>query len=312
MNELTQSQDLLKHLADFSSEESASDTNDTPATDSKKSTYRTVFISDVHMGTKDCKSEYLLEFFKYNSFDQLYLVGDIFDGWKMKSGIYWHKSFNKLIRRLLKLTKKGKPVYYITGNHDEFLRKYANTKFDKIHLLNRATHETAQGKKLLIIHGDQFESVTHCSKFLKYVGDKGYDVLMKINRAANRIRAKYGYGYWSFAAFLKEHVQTAKDYILRYEQAVAHGAKKQGFDGVICGHIHQAAAKNIEGIEYYNTGDWVESCTAIVETHSGELKLIDWLNDRSAIIKASKREKKQRKPHTARPQLDPTLEPLDA
>ena len=250
---------------------------------SKRTSYKSIFISDVHMGTKDCKADYLLEFFKHNTCDQLYLVGDIFDGWKMKSGIYWHKSFNKLIRRVLKLTKKGIPVYYITGNHDEFLRRFANTSFDSIHLVNRTTHTTVDGKKILVIHGDQFESVTHCSKFLKFVGDKGYDILMKVNRACNRVRAKYGYGYWSFAAFLKDNVKTAKEYILRYEQAVAHGAKKQGYDGVICGHIHQAANKTIEGVNYLNTGDWVESCTAIVETHNGEFQLINWLEQRETV-----------------------------
>ncbi len=248
-----------------------------------KSDYRTVFISDVHIGTKDCKADQLFDFLKNHSFDQLYLVGDIFDGWKMKSGVYWHKSFNKLIRRVLKLSKKGIPVYYVTGNHDEFLRKWANTQFDNIHLVNRISHTTATGDKYLVIHGDQFESVTHCSDLLRFIGDKGYEVLMFLNRVYNRVRAKYGYGYWSFAAYLKEHIKTAKSYILRYEQAVAHGAKKQGFDGVICGHIHQAAKKEIEGIQYLNTGDWVESCTAILETHDGEMLLIDWLNERKKI-----------------------------
>ena len=241
--------------------------------------YRSIFISDVHLGTKDCKAAQLNDFLKHHSCEQLYLVGDIFDGWRMQSGVYWHKSFNRIIRRILKLAKKGIPIYYITGNHDEFLRRYANTQLDNIYLINRKIHITANKLRFLIIHGDQFEQVTRCTKLLKYIGDRGYDWLMLINRICNRLRAKYGYGYWSFAAFLKEHIKRAKQYIDDYECAVAHGAKKQGFDGVICGHIHQAADKNIEGVRYLNTGDWVESCTAIVEDFEGELKLVHWLDD---------------------------------
>ena len=255
--------------------------------------YRTVFISDVHLGTKDSKAQYLLEFMKHTSFDQLYLVGDIFDGWKMKNGIYWHKSFNKLIRRALKLTKNGTSIYYITGNHDEFLRKYANTQFDNIHLLNRANHTSAKGENILVIHGDQFESVTHCSSILKYIGDKGYDFLMKLNRMFNFIRAKSGYGYWSFSAYLKTHIKTAQHYVLRYEEAVARGAKKQGYDGVICGHIHQAAQKTVDGVKYMNTGDWVESCSAIVETHEGEFELLHWLDIRETVVKPKNQKKKR-------------------
>lgn len=254
--------------------------------------YRTLFISDVHLGTKDCKADALNDFLKHYSCDQLYLVGDIFDDWKMRSGVFWHKHFNKVIRRILKLAKNGTPIYYITGNHDEFLRKYANMQFDNIQLHNRFTHVTAQNKRFLIIHGDQFESVTRCSKALKYIGDKGYDILMQINRLSNRIRARYGYGYWSFAAFLKTHIKRAKEYIHDYEVAVAHGAKRQGFDGVVCGHIHQAANKTIEGISYLNTGDWVESCTAIAEDYDGNFHLIDWLNHPKNIEKQARRQSK--------------------
>lgn len=255
--------------------------------------FRTLFISDVHLGTKDCKADSLNDFLKHYSCEQLYLVGDIFDGWKMKSGVFWHKSFNKVIRRLLKIAKNGTPIYYITGNHDEFLRKYANIAFDNIQLHNRFTHTTAQGKRFLIIHGDQFENVTRCSTALKFIGDKGYDILMQLNRLSNRIRARYGYGYWSFAAFLKTHIKRAKEYIHDYEVAVAHGANKQGFDGVICGHIHQAASKEIEGISYLNTGDWVESCTAIAEDHAGNFHLIDWLNHPKNVAKEARRQAKR-------------------
>lgn len=259
---------------------------------SRKPQYRSIFISDVHLGTKDCKAQYLAEFLKTNKCECLYLVGDIFDGWRMKSGVYWHKSFNRVIRHILKLSKTGIPVYYITGNHDEFLRRYTNTDFDNIHLVNRTTHVSATGKRYLVIHGDQFEGVTRCTALLKYIGDVGYEVLMLLNRAFNRIRVKAGLGYWSFAAFLKTHIKRAKQYIHDYECAVSLGAKKQGFDGVVCGHIHQAAAKKIHDIDYFNTGDWVESCTALVEDHDGNFKLIYWL-EHSTLMKNKMRKKSQ-------------------
>jgi UDP-2,3-diacylglucosamine pyrophosphatase LpxH len=246
---------------------------------SDKPHFRSVFISDVHLGTKDSKAGQLNDFLKLHHFDRLYLVGDIFDGWRMKSGIHWKKSFNRIISRVLKLSKNGVPVYYITGNHDEFLRKFAKSKFENVILLNRVDHTTADGRKLLVIHGDQFESVTHASRFLKFIGDRGYDFLMWVNRAINYFRSRFGFGYWSFASYLKDHIQRAQRYILDYEVAVAHGAKKQKYDGVVCGHIHQAAVKKIEGIDYYNTGDWVESCTAIVEHHDGTMELIHWLEN---------------------------------
>jgi len=268
----------------------------------EKTSYRSIFISDVHLGTKDCKAQQLAEFLKFSTCEQMYLVGDIFDGWRMKSGVFWHKSFNRVIRNILKLSKNGVPVYYITGNHDEFLRKYANSQFDNIRLVNRATHTSTDGKRYLIIHGDQFEGVTHCSRILKYVGDVGYIFLMFLNRIFNTVRARAGYGHWSFAAFLKKHIKRAKEYIHDYEIAVARSAKKQGFDGVICGHIHQAAMKSINGIDYFNTGDWVESCTAIVEHHEGKFELIHWLESPTHMQRLErKREKCQRENEQKQP-----------
>lgn len=240
--------------------------------------FKTLFISDIHLGTKDCKAESLNTFLKSVDFEELYLVGDIFDGWKMSSNIYWNKHFNQFLRRMLKLSKKGISIYYITGNHDEFLRKYAKNSFENIQILNRKVHTSVKNKRYIVIHGDQFESVTYCSRALKYIGDHGYNFLMVINRWFNKVRAKHGYGYWSFAHFLKQHVKRAKRYIEDYENAVITGVKKHGFDGVICGHIHHAAIKNIDGCDYLNTGDWVESCTAIAEDSEGDFFLIDHLN----------------------------------
>lgn len=241
--------------------------------------YRTIFISDVHLGTKDCKAAQLNAFLKQYSCERLYLVGDIFDGWRMRDGVFWTASFNRVLRRLLKLAKRGVEITYITGNHDEFLRKYANISFDNIHLCNRATHITADHRKLLIIHGDQFEGVARCSRWLRHIGDHGYALLMLLNRWFNRLRAKYGYGYWSFSGFLKQHINRAQTYISDYEHAVAYGAKKQGFDGVVCGHIHHAAHRHLLDVDYYNTGDWVESCTAVVEDFAGHMHVMYWLQD---------------------------------
>lgn len=245
---------------------------------------RAIFISDVHLGTKDSKASLLNEFLKHYHSESLFLVGDIIDGWKMRSGIYWHQDFNKLIRRILKLAKRGVSIKYITGNHDEFLRKHANHRFDNIHLINRCHYINAKGERFLVLHGDQYESVTHAHRWLQFIGDYGYDFLMWTNRWFNRLRAKYGFGYWSFAGFLKQHIQTAQTYIVNYEDAVALGAVHSGFQGVICGHIHQAAHKHLRGITYLNTGDWVESCTAVVEELDGSWRLVNWLQEREAFI----------------------------
>lgn len=255
--------------------------------------YRTLWISDVHLGSKDCKAKQLNAFLKHYKADRIYLVGDILDGWKMKNGVYWKKDYTRVISRLLRLAKKGIPIHYITGNHDEFLRRFANNRLDNIHLVNRCTHETADGRKLLIIHGDQFDGVARCHHLLRHVGDVGYELLMKINRAYNHVRQRYGHGYWSLAGFLKGHIKRARVYIAEYEKGAAHYANKQGFDGIICGHIHQAADKVFEGTHYYNTGDWVESCTALVEDHNGNIKMIDWLSEQEHITQAERQQRKQ-------------------
>ncbi len=241
----------------------------------------------MHLGTKDCKAERLNDFLKHHRAEKIYLVGDIIDGWKMKSGIYWKQEFTRVLRRLLTLSKKGVQIDYITGNHDEFLRRFANNRFDNIHLYNRVIHTTVDGRKLLVIHGDQFDSVARCHHWLKFLGDKGNDLLMFLNRGYNLLREKYGHGYWSLAGYLKNHIPQAQRYIQDYEQGVAYAAEKQGFDGVICGHIHHAANKKIGNIEYYNTGDWVESCTALAEDSDGKIHLIRWRDQLSNRAAAS-------------------------
>lgn len=245
---------------------------------------RAIFISDVHLGTKDCKARQLNEFLKTHHCDKLYIVGDFIDGWRMAKKVHWKKSYNRIIRRILKLSKRGVDIYYITGNHDEFLRKFANNRFDNIHLINKMVHATADDKQLVVMHGDQFDGVTRAHSILKWVGDWGYDLLMFLNRQFNRARAKYGYGYWSFAGFLKNHIKRAQTYIADYEDAATHYAAKHNYDGIICGHIHHAAIKQINGVSYYNTGDWVESCTALIEDFDGQFRLMDWKNHEQPVV----------------------------
>ncbi len=291
LNDVVSSVVLSRRLDD----ESGGNHAPLPKSASLNAKYKAVFISDVHLGTKDCKAKHLAEFLKANSCETLYLVGDIFDGWRMRRGVYWNKSFNKVVRRVLKIAKQGTSVYYITGNHDEFLRRYASASFDNIKLVNRCTHIGKNGNRYLVIHGDQFEGVTHCSKILKYIGDVGYELLMGLNRLFNKLRAQAGFGFWSFAAFLKRKIKRAKKYIDDYECAVAKGARIQGYDGVVCGHIHHANIREIEGTLYLNTGDWVESCTSIVETHEGEFKLVEWLrSDDYLALKRKKHDKREK------------------
>jgi len=256
----------------------------TAASNTTVSRNRAIFISDVHLGTKDCKAAQLNEFLKTHHCKTLYIVGDFIDGWRMAKKVHWKKSYTRILRRILKLSKRGVDIYYITGNHDEFLRKFANNRFDNIHLLNKVVHETADNRRLVIMHGDQFDGVTRAHSILKWIGDWGYDVLMFLNRQFNRARAKYGYGYWSFAGFLKQHIKRAQTYIADYEDAASHYAAKHQFDGIICGHIHHPAIKQINGVSYYNTGDWVESCTALIEDFNGRFSLMDWKDHEQPLV----------------------------
>lgn len=266
-------------------------TNSEP--DHQKRSVRSIWISDVHLGTRDCQAKLLEHFLKQHHCQRLYIVGDFIDGWKMRKQVYWKPAFTRVIRRILKLSKRGVTVVYITGNHDEFLRKYANQRFDKIHLKNRTTHIGANGKRYLVIHGDLFDGVTRAHKLLKWLGDWGYEFLMWVNRIHNTIRARYGLGYWSLAGFLKKRIKRAQTYIKDYEKSAAHYAEKLGYDGIICGHIHQAALKEINQIHYCNTGDWVESCTALLEEFDGKIELVSWADKK--IKKENPKSKKRKK-----------------
>lgn len=254
---------------------------------------RTIWVSDTHLGSKGCKAELLLDFLKHHRCERLYLVGDIIDGWRMKKSIYWPQAHTNVIRHVLSKSKRKKTeVVYVTGNHDEFLRKYSNTDFGNILLVDEAEHITADGKKLLVTHGDKYDVIVRYHKWLAFLGDNAYNLLLVINRWYNIIREKLGYGYWSLSAYLKHKVKQAVSFIGEYEEAVAKECQKRDYDGVVCGHIHHAEIKTINGVGYYNCGDWVESCTALVEDFDGNIEIIKWLEvDKSKISDSEENDK---------------------
>ena len=247
----------------------------TPAEENAK-TYRSIWISDVHLGTRNCQAAFLLEFLRLNESRFLYLVGDIIDGWQLKNSWYWEQSHNDVIQKILRKARKGTRVIYIPGNHDEFLRSYAVLKFGGITLVSQTVHETADGRTFLVLHGDQFDSVVQNAKWLAHLGDHAYEFSLRINRYLNAVRRKFGFQYWSLSAFLKQKVKNAVSFISTYEKTLAAAARRHNVDGVICGHIHKAEMRTIDGVLYCNSGDWVESCTALVEHLDGRLELIRW------------------------------------
>ncbi len=238
-----------------------------------KQRVKTVWISDVHLGTRGCKADYLAQFLKTYQPDRLYLVGDIIDGWKLRSGVYWPQAHTNVIRRILTLSKRGTEVVYVTGNHDEFLRRYGALMLGNIQLVDECAHITADGRKLLVIHGDQFDVITRYHRWLAFLGDSAYELTLVLNRWLNHWRERWGYGYWSLSAYLKHKVKGAVNFISDFEQAIAHACEKRGFDGVVCGHIHHAEIRQIGAVTYHNCGDWVESCTALIEHWDGAIEL---------------------------------------
>ena len=238
--------------------------------------FRTIWISDIHLGTRGCKAEYLLDFLKRTECDTLYLVGDIVDGWRLRRSWYWAQTHNDVIQKILRKARKGAKVIYIPGNHDEVLRDYTGLILGGIQVLDEHVHETADGKKLLILHGDEFDGVVKYAKWLALLGDGAYNLCLVLNHWYNHFRRKMGYPYWSLSAYLKNKVKNAVEYVSNFETAVAQEARKRGADGVVCGHIHKAEMRTIDGILYCNDGDWVESCTALVEHASGQLEILDW------------------------------------
>ncbi len=241
-----------------------------------KSKVRAIFISDLHLGTPGCQASALLEFLKTYSSEQLYLVGDIIDGWQLRRRWYWPQTHNDVIQKLLRKVRKGCKVVYVPGNHDEFAREFLGHSFGGIEIVEEAIHETIDGRKFWVIHGDYFDGVIQCAKWLAYVGDNLYEFTLKLNRYLTSLRARFGLPYWSLSQYLKYKVKTAVNYVLSFEQAVAAEASRRGLNGVICGHIHHAEIRDINGITYCNDGDWVESLTALVEHFDGSIELIHW------------------------------------
>ncbi|NJO63609.1 MAG: UDP-2,3-diacylglucosamine diphosphatase [Richelia sp. RM2_1_2] len=244
-----------------------------------KTHYRTIWLSDIHLGTWGCKSEFLHSFLKHHTCDKLYLVGDIIDGWRLKSKFCWPQEHSNILRRFLTLAKRGTKIVYIPGNHDEFLRPWIDDyqlQLGNLSIEREATHITADGKQFLIIHGDEFDGITRYHKWLAFLGDNAYVVLLKLNHVLNKFRQRFGAPYWSLSAYLKHKTKQAVSFICDFEVAIAHEARRRKFDGVICGHIHQPEIKTIQGIIYGNSGDWVESCSALVEHNDGRLEIIYW------------------------------------
>ena len=238
--------------------------------------YRSIWLSDIHLGTRGCKADFLLDFLRHNDAEYIYLVGDVIDMWRLKKSWYWAQSHNDVVQKLLRKARKGSQVVFIPGNHDEWLRDYTQLTFGGIALQDDAVHETADGRRLLVIHGDAFDGVVKHARWLAVLGDGAYNLALWLNHHLNRARRRLGYSYWSLSAYLKGRVKNAVEYVGNFREAVAEEARRRGLDGVVCGHIHQAEIAEIGGVLYCNDGDWVESCTALVEHFDGRLEIIRW------------------------------------
>jgi UDP-2,3-diacylglucosamine pyrophosphatase LpxH len=236
---------------------------------------RTVWISDLHLGTPGCQAKALLEFLRTTESQTLYLVGDIIDGWQLRRSWYWPQAHNDVVQKLLRKARKGTRVVFVPGNHDEFARHFVTHNFGGIDVVEDCMHVTADGRRLWITHGDLFDGVILCAKWLAYAGDIAYEFTLKVNRWFNHWRAKLGLPYWSLSRYLKHKVKRAVSYVNEFEVAVAREARKRGAHGVVCGHIHHAEIREIDGVLYCNDGDWVESLTALVEHHDGRLEIVE-------------------------------------
>ncbi len=249
--------------------------------------YSTVWISDTHLGTKGCKAEYLRDFLDHVECDTLYLVGDIIDlwSWNVKSGFYWPILHSDIVQRIINKAKQGTRIIYIPGNHDEQFRKHAGMMFNGIEIKLNDIHKTKDGRRFMVMHGDEFDSVVCHNRSLIYIGGEAYEMLLVINRWLNNIRKLLGYQYWSISAYLKHKVKNITQFMDNYKHVLSLEAQKQQVDGIICGHLHHAEITDMGlGKTYCNTGDWVESCTALVEDEAGQLSIINWLEDSYQLL----------------------------
>ena len=235
-------------------------------TEGERRKFRTIWISDVHLGTKGCNAELLIDFLDHTDSDTMYLVGDIIDGWRLKKKFYWPAEHNDIVWRVLKRAKRGTRIVYIPGNHDEMVRPFCGMKFG----------ETADGRRLMVLHGDEFDTIMLAHRWLAFVGDALYHLMMGLNIWVNCMRRWLDLPYWSLSKMAKHKVKNAVEFISHYEEVVSRAAAERGVDGVVCGHIHTAEMRSFDGIEYYNDGDWVEGCTALVEHFDGRMEVLHW------------------------------------
>ncbi len=241
--------------------------------------YRTVWISDVHLGTRGCAAEMLIDFLDHVDSDTMYLVGDIIDGWRLKKKFYWPASHNDIVWRILKRARRGTRIVYVPGNHDEMFRQFTGLNFGGVEIKRAAFHDTADGRRLLVLHGDEFDTIMLAHRWLAFVGDSAYEMMMRMNHVTNLVRSRMGLRYWSLSKAAKHKVKNAVAFISRFEEMVARAAQQRGVDGVVAGHIHSAEHRVIDGIEYYNDGDWVEGCTALVEHFDGRMEILHWADE---------------------------------
>jgi UDP-2,3-diacylglucosamine pyrophosphatase LpxH len=238
--------------------------------------YRAIFVSDMHLGTRGCQAGLILDFLRHNDADTYYLVGDIIDGWRLRASFYWPQSHNDVIQKLLRKVRRGARMIFVPGNHDEFARQFIGLSFGGIEIRRNAKHVTADGRRFLVMHGDEFDVVVRHSKWLAFLGDWGYDFAIFVNTHFNAVRRRLGFSYWSFSAWAKAKVKNAVNFIGSFEKELAEEARRRGADGVICGHIHHPVVRDIDGVTYVNTGDFVESCSFVVEHANGRLEVMRW------------------------------------
>ena len=264
-----------------------------------KKFYRTIWISDTHLGTSGCKSKMLLEFLEETDSEYLFLVGDIVDGWRMRKKMYWPQEHNDVVQKVLKKAKNGTRVVLIPGNHDEVLKDFTNFSFGEISIKNEDTHQLADGRKVLITHGDEFDAVIINARWLAKVGSALYEYLLKLNNVFNFIRRKMGLSYWSLSQYLKKKTKHATNFISNFEFAVSDRARRENADVVVCGHIHRPEIKELNGVLYCNDGDWIESCTALVEDEIGNLSILNWPEEREKLKLISLEERRKIKEDAA-------------
>ncbi len=242
--------------------------------------YRTVFISDLHLGTPGCKADCLLDFLQHVESEYLYLIGDVVDGWRLKKKRFWPERHSQILRALRARSRRGTRVTYLPGNHDEALRRRIGRGFAGVRVLHDVIHQTADGRRLLVIHGDAFDGVCTDMKWLARLGSIAYDLALQVNTGFNLLRRWLGLGYWPLSAFLKAQVKAAVNFVERYEHSLAAEARRRSVAGVVCGHVHKPEIRTIDGVQYFNDGDWVESCSALVEHMDGRMELLHWAERR--------------------------------